>query len=218
MKNLNIKAFVYIFLFISGLLWVCIALLTNINLSKIWDFFLILPKVAAIDLILIAIFTKWGWKLKIFQGWLVPFPDLNGTWEGHIQTTWVKPDTGESPGSIPVILTIKQSFRSVSCVMRTEEMTSYSYAEELKLESDNQIRQLSYSYTSNPKLTVAGRSTAHDGTIVFEIIGTPASKLKGHYWTARKSTGEITLKFRSKNHLDEIPEDLGKHPLFEKTN
>jgi uncharacterized protein YdeI (BOF family) len=218
MKNLNLKAFVYIFLFVSGLLWICIALFTNIDLSKLWKFFLILPKVAAIDLVLITIFTKWGWKLKIFQGWLVPFPDLNGTWEGHIQTTWVSPDTGKSPGPIPVILTIKQSFGSVSCVMRTAEMTSYSYAEEFKLENDNQIRQLSYSYTSKPKLTVADRSTAHDGTIVFEIIGALASKLEGRYWTARKSTGEITLKFRSKNHIDEIPEDLGKHPLSESTD
>jgi len=93
MKNLNLKAFVYIFLFISGMLWIGIALFTSVDLSKLWDFFLILPKVAAIDLILIAIFTKWGWKLKIFQGWLVPFPDLNGTWEGHIQTTWINPET-----------------------------------------------------------------------------------------------------------------------------
>lgn len=215
MKNLNLKAFVYIFLFVSGFLWICIALLTNIDLSKLWDFFLILPKVAAIDLLFIAIFTKWGWKFKLFQGWLVPFPDLNGTWEGHIQTTWVNPDTGNLPGPIPVILTIKQSFGGISCVMRTAEMTSYSFAEEFRLEKDNQIRQLSYSYTSKPNLTVAERSTAHDGTIVFEINGTPASKLKGNYWTARKSTGEIILKFRSKTCLDEIPKDLGQHPLSE---
>jgi len=101
--------------------------------------------------------------------------------------------------------------------MRTSEMTSYSYAEEFKLESDNQIRQLSYSYTSKPKLTVADRSTAHNGTIVFEIIGTPVLKLKGHYWTARKSTGEVSLKFRCKNHLDEVPEDLDRHPMNELT-
>jgi hypothetical protein len=217
MKNLNLKPSVYIFLFISGIIWVCFALYSNIDLSKIWDFFLILPKVAAIDLILIAIFTKWGWKFKIFQGWLVPFPDLNGSWEGHIQTTWVNPETGKTPGPIPAILTIKQSFGSVSCVLRTVEMTSYSYAEEFMLEKDNQIRQLSYSYTSKPNLTVADRSTAHDGTIAFEIIGIPVSKLKGHYWTARKSTGEITLKFLCKKHLDELPEDLRQHPMVEPT-
>jgi len=211
MKNINIKAFVYIFLFISGALWVLIAVATKVDLSKILDFLLILPKVAAIDLVLIAIFTKWAWRMKIFQGWLVPFPNLNGTWAGTIETTWVNPETGENPGPIPAILSIKQSFGGISCVMRTSEMTSYSYAEEFRLEKENQIRQLAYSYTSKPNPSVTDRSAAHEGTIIFEIIGTSANKMKGHYWTARKSTGEIVLTFNCKELLDELPNDLEPH-------
>lgn len=213
MKNLNIKPFVYIFLGVSGTLWIGIAILTGIDLSKFVDFILILPKVAAIDLILYAVFSNWGWRWKVFQGWLVPFPDLNGTWQGSIQTTWINPETGDKPGPIPTILSIKQSFSKISCVMRTAEMTSYSYAEEFKLEKDKQVRQLTYSYTNKPKLSVTDRSIPHEGTIVFDIIGKPVSKLKGHYWTDRKSTGEITLTFREKNLLDEMPNDLGPHPL-----
>ena len=92
-------------------------------------------------------------------------------------------------------------------------MTSYSFAEEFKLDKDRQIKQLVYTYSSKPLLSVADRSVQHDGTITFDIIGDPVEKLKGQYWTARKSTGEITLTFREEKLLDEIPNDLGVHPL-----
>ena len=92
-------------------------------------------------------------------------------------------------------------------------MTSYSFAEEFKLDNDRQIKQLVYTYSSKPLLSVADRSAPHDGTITFDLIGDPVEKLNGQYWTARKSTGEITLTFREEKLLDEMPDDLGVHPL-----
>lgn len=201
----------YLFLVVSATVWLGIAVLTKIDISKLWDLAKILPQVATIDLMLFAAFTKWGWKFKIFQGWLVPFPDLNGTWQGSIQTTWTNPETGERPGPIPTILSIKQSFGKISCVMRTGEMTSYGYAEGFKLDKDQQIRQLAYSYTSKPIPTATERSRPHEGTMVFDVIGKPVSKMKGPYWTDRKTTGEINLTFRGKKLLDDIPEDLEPH-------
>ena len=97
--------------------------------------------------------------------------------------------------------------------MRTAEMTSYSIAEDFKLDEDRQIKQLAYVYTSKPLLAVADRSTPHDGAIILDIIGKPINRLKGQYWTARKSTGEIILTFRDKRLLDEMPDNLGDHPL-----
>jgi len=213
MRNLNLKPFIYVILVISGILWFFIATISGLDLSKIFDFFRVLPKVAGIDILLVAMFVKWGWKFKIFKSWLVPFSDLNGTWQGHIKTTWVDPKTDQPPHTIPAILTVKQTFSKISCVMRTAEMTSYSYSEDFKLESDNQIKQLSYSYTSKPLTTVMDRSPVHEGSIVFDIIGDPVTKLKGQYWTARKTTGEVVMTFREKRLLDEYPDDLAKHPL-----
>jgi len=215
MRNLNLKSFIYLILAISGILWFSIATFSGLDLSKIYDFFRVLPKVVGIDLLLAAIFVKWGWKFKIFKGWLVPFPNLNGTWQGFIRTTWVNPKTGQSPPPIPAILTIKQSFSKISCVMRTAEMTSYSHSEDFKLDSDSQIKQLSYSYTSKPLTTVTDHSPLHEGSIVFDVIGEPIIKMKGQYWTARKTTGEAIMTFREKGLLDEYPDDLGDHHMGE---
>jgi hypothetical protein len=213
MKNLNFKPFIYLFLGVSAIMWIGLALLTGIDISRLWDFIKILPNVATIDLILFSAFARWAWRWKIFYGWLVPFPDLNGTWQGLIQTTWIHPETGKQPEPIQAILTIKQSFGKISCVMRTAEMISYSYAEGFKLQEDRQIRQLAYSYTSKPDLRVTERSRPHDGTIVFEIIGNPVKKLRGFYWSDRKTTGEVNLEFREKNLLDELPDDIKFHPV-----
>lgn len=100
--------------------------------------------------------------------------------------------------------------------MRTAEMTSYSYSEDLKLESDKQIKQLSYSYTSRPSITVTDRSPLHEGSIIFDIIGDTVTKLKGQYWTSRKTTGEIEMTYREKKLLEEYPDELGKHPILNK--
>src|SRR5260370_906911 len=74
--------------------------------------FKLLPTVVTADGIAVAIFVKWLWRLSPLNGWLVPFPDLNGTWQGTIQTTWIDPKTGVCPPPVPVILCIKQSFVS----------------------------------------------------------------------------------------------------------
>ncbi|MGZ5200050.1 MAG: Cap15 family cyclic dinucleotide receptor domain-containing protein [Telluria sp.] len=159
------------------------------------------------------IFAKFGWRLRVFRGWLVPFPDLNGTWEGTLQTTWRDPETGNIPGPIPAILTVQQTFTRISCVIRTDEMTSRSYLADFWLDENEQIRMLGYSYHSKPKATVQHRSAQHDGTMVLELIGNPVEKLKGQYWTMRKTTGEAIFVFRQKERLEEMPSELGPHPM-----
>ena len=211
-RNINLKPFLFILVGFSGLVWFVVAMVSGINLQNLLDFVRPIPNVVTADLFLIGFFTKWGWRWKRLQGWLVPFPDLNGTWEGQIQTNW-KDDQGKTPGPIPVMLTIRQTFLHVSCVMRTAEMESHSYTEGFCIDKERQLRQLCYSYTSKPKVGLRDRSTPHDGTILFKVLGSPVKKLEGEYWTQRKTTGSVTLTFRTGKQLDELPTDLPAHPM-----
>ena len=139
--------------------------------------------------------------------------NLNGTWKGFIKSTWVDPKTNNRPQPIPVILTIKQSFLSISCVMRTQEMESYSFISGFVINQDNQILRLVYSYDSIPKQTVKDRSPQHFGTVIFNITNDDDKELIGEYWTGRKTTGTINLKFWKKEQLDKYPDNLGEHPV-----
>lgn len=138
MKNVKIKTALWVLLILSFLLFYAIYLFQgspNFDLNTIIN---ILPKVVSLDLVFFGFFVGFLWKFPIFKNWLVPFPNLNGTWKGHIHTTWTDPETGERPRPIPTILTIKQSFLNISCVMRTAEMTSRSLTCSFILDKENQ--------------------------------------------------------------------------------
>lgn len=212
------KSSLYLLVGISAVVWFSLAYISGLDLSKVKDFFGLVPKVVSIDLLIVVVFVKWGWKLKLFRGWLVPFPNLNGSWLGFIHSDWKNPDTGESPPPIPVMLTINQSFFHISCMMLTSEMESSSYSEGFLIEPDRQIKNIAYSYTSKPRLSLRERSIPHDGTAVFKIVEKPKLKLIGRYWTERLTKGEIVLEHHSIELLEELPDDLGEHPVTEVEN
>ena len=218
MQNVPVKIATYLIVIVSALAWVILALAGGLELSDLKAFFSLIPKVVTVDLVVIALFAKWAWKWKIFKGWLVPFPNLNGTWSGHIYSEWQDPKTGKKPAPIPTMLTIKQSLSEVSCVMHTGEMVSNSYTEAMLIDPARQIKQLAYSYVSTPRAAVSERSQTHDGSIKLRIIESPERKLSGQYWTDRLTKGEIILHFHSKELLEEIPADLGVHPVTEQEN
>ncbi|MEO1003101.1 MAG: hypothetical protein AAFX65_08330 [Cyanobacteria bacterium J06638_7] len=218
MRNVTLKSSLYLLVGVSAVAWFSLAYVGGLDLSKIKDFFGLAPKVVSIDLLVVGVFVKWGWKHRVFRGWLVPFPDLNGTWVGFIHSDWKNPNTGEKPPPIPVMLTINQSFFHISCMMCTSEMESSSYSEGFLVDPDRQIKNVAYSYTSKPRLSLSERSIPHDGTAVFRIVERPERKLVGRYWTERLTKGEIVLEYRASELLEELPEDLGEHPVTEHEN
>lgn len=218
MRNVTIKSSLYLLVGISAAAWFSLAYVNRLDLSEVRDFFGLIPKVVTIDLLAVALFVKWGWKLRMFRGWLVPFPNLNGSWVGYIYSDWKNPETGQKPPPIPVILTVNQSFFHISCLMRTSEMESSSYSEGFLIDPDRQVKNIAYSYASKPRLSLNERSVPHDGAAVFKIIEKPTRKLVGRYWTERLTKGEIVLEYHSKELLEELPEDLGEHPVTEYAN
>jgi hypothetical protein len=218
MRNFALKSSVYFLVGISAAAWCSLAYLEGLDLSRLIDFFGLIPKVVTIDLLAVAVFVRWGWKLKIFRGWLVPFPDLNGSWVGFIYSDWENPTTKEKPDPIPVMLTVKQSFFHISCMARTDEMEGYSHSESFFIDPGRQIKNITYLYTSKPRISLSKRSIPHDGAAAFKIVEGQKQKLIGRYWTDILSKGEIILEYYSKEMLEELPEHLGEHPVTENEN
>lgn len=218
MRNVTIKNSLYLLVGISAAAWFSLAYVNGLDLSEVRDFFGLIPKVVTIDLLAVALFVKWGWKLRMFRGWLVPFPNLNGSWVGYIYSDWENPETGQKSPPIPVMLTVNQSFFHISCLMRTSEMESSSYSEGFLIDPDRQVKNIAYCYASKPRLSLNERSVPHDGAAVFKIIEKPTRRLAGRYWTERLTKGEIVLEYHSKELLEELPEGLGEHPVTENEN
>lgn len=126
MKNLHPKRFALLLFGVFAVSFIGMSFQRGKTVEDLWSALAIAYKTIPLVLV-VGVFVNWAWRWRIFRGWLVPFPDLNGTWQGTIQSRWTNPETGEVPGPIPVVLTIKQSFTRISCVMRTAEMISRSY-------------------------------------------------------------------------------------------
>jgi hypothetical protein len=199
MKNIREEAVLWVRLLTFIIIWVSILYATGTSFAINWEAIKKLPDVVTIYIALSLIFTRWLWRLPILQGWLVPFPDLQGTWEGELKSTWKDPKTGEVIAAIPVTLTITQTFSSVSCALFTRESESFSTTAQISREDDSGALYLNFNYTNRPRATIRDRSAIHDGAARLRIITAPTNRLlEGEYWTGRCTTGDISVKFCSK--------------------
>ena len=214
MKNIKLDRAILILLWALPCLGYLIYKLSPPDVLDFSTFVGIASKAISIDTLIVTIFIKFLWKLRIFRGWLVLTPNLNGTWKGEIRSTWNDPETGKRIDPIPTILTIKQTLFHLSCVMRTEEMTSSSCSANFVVDDDNQKAEICYSYNSAPNQTVIERSPQHAGTALLDIDEATQKTLFGHYWSGRKTTGDLEFTFWKKEIVKCFPEDMRKqHPV-----
>lgn len=130
------------------------------------------------------LFCKYLWKWRIFKGWFVQIPNLNGAWSGSLTSSW------EDCRTIDVSLDIKQSLLDISCVLNTGESKSESISCNFIIDNVNQKNQLSYIYLNIPRLTYRDKSPMHYGSVILDI---ESNTLTGNYWTDRKTTGCLKL-------------------------
>lgn len=132
----------------------------------------------------------------------VMFPDLNGTWRGTVETTWVDSD-GVSPGPIDVTIWVRQSLFAIRVQQRTNE--SGSWSQRVFPEADGEAGRfgLWYSYSNQPKATVSKTSAPHEGVARLELSWSAGEAcLSGRYFTARETTGDINVVRVSKEIIE----------------
>lgn len=205
MKNVKHEALLWVQVATLIAIWAFLLYATGTPLRINWEALTKIPDVVTVYFILSFVFTKWGWRWKIFRGWLVPFPDLEGTWGGELRSNWKDPDTGKKLLPVPVILVIRQTFSSVSCSLFTAESDSYSTAAQISSDEDSGALHLNYNYTNRPRALLRDRSTIHDGATRLKIISAPERSLEGEFWTSRCTAGEISVRFRSRELIETFP-------------
>jgi hypothetical protein len=122
------------------------------------------------------------------------FPDLTGTWEGTLVSTWIDPSTSKPLKPIPAHLWIRQGLFSMSLKLRTGESTSYSTRYVLEAYPQAGRFRVWYSYANHPKAEVTFRSARHEGVGWLEMdIDSDPNRLAGQYYTDRRTTGDMTF-------------------------
>ena len=134
----------------------------------------------------------WAWLPWIGRK---TFPDLNGTWEGNLVSTWINPKTGKAVPPIPTTIQVRQGIFRTSIKLRTGESTSYSTR--CLLEADHEAGRFRfwYSYDNAPKAEYRYRSARHEGVAWLELdIEEEPNHLVGCYYTDRKTSGDIDVR------------------------
>ena len=199
-NNVNLKMAVPALVGTGIVTWVLI--LTLKGIVDPWEAAKEIPAAAGYVGTISLIFSQWLWKMPWLQGWLILTPNLNGTWKGELTSTWIDPQTGQSPGPIKCYLVIRQSLFKMSCALMTKEAKSWSRATTIQSAPDGALKLLEFTYSNSPRPTVQHRSKAHDGACSLEVIEKPSKKLIGKYWTERATTGEMSLTFMTKVHRE----------------
>lgn len=129
-------------------------------------------------------------RLRVLRG---TFPDLDGTWQGMLESNWPRVSQRQADGTLPPLLPVAATLRvkarllSVTVTMSTD--TKYSDSETVAVgvsKSAGDVPCLTYVYrnrTPNPQPTDTG---VHHGAARLELRdedGTPT--LRGTCWTDR---------------------------------
>jgi hypothetical protein len=139
-------------------------------------------------------FERWLWKVPLLHPWLVPTPDISGTWEGRL--------TSSHDGQIGdqfrhCYLIVRQTFSRVSVGLITEESESRDIAAAIfRDNADGQA--IAVTYQSIAQLRYRDRSPMQRGGMVLHIRGDPPYQLDGEYWTSQRTVGQIEFRRRAR--------------------
>lgn len=211
MTNIDFKGKLYFILVPTVILSFLLALIFDKNLGDISSWLFVIPKVTAIEALAFLIFQSFLWKWKLFQKWLVLFPNLGGTWIGEIQSDYTNPKTDKQIKSIPCMSVVVHRYNQIKFKIKTLESESISFSEQLFFDKNSNTKRITYSYVNDPNLLLDYRSETHKGTAILNLVG--EDKMEGYYFTSRGNKGTITLSRYSKKMLDEIPGAIAKHPM-----
>lgn len=178
-----VSAIVFSFLIILAILYFVNGLFFYAFLD-VWG---LISTSVTITTLLVVFFVTYAWKWRLFQGWLVPFPDLNGKWEGKIKSNYT--DTGTSR---KVEVQIKQNFLYIVVKLTSKESISTNFCGSFNIDKDRDVKQLIYSYFNEPDSNIRERSPLHYGTTKLDISKDNMS-MTGEYWTTRSTRGSIKL-------------------------
>lgn len=180
----------------------CVAMLLALGIS--YGYMLLIEKFPSIELpavfespsllgvfgMLMFVYDKWLWKVKVCGIKLSPIPDYNGTWEGEICSS-------HNGGSmISCTLEIKQTWSEIVCRLKTDKSCSYSVAASISTEIGPN-EGLVWRYVNTPRNNCKADMQMHHG--VSRAAINDVGELECDYYNCSRERNTCgTIKFRKK--------------------
>ena len=176
-----------------------------------FGFFRFFSVAVFVVVVLLLIWDQWAWKWAFIQKVPRVTRDISGTWETRLESLWIDPDTGESPAPKTVYIIVRQTSSQATITLISNESKSKSSIARVIREDASWI--VHYVYSNEPQVELRERSSIHHGSGVLSIVGNPAKRMAGSYWTDRNSKGKLSLVRRVKFAAEDFDDarDLFSH-------
>jgi hypothetical protein len=149
----------------------------------------------------VLLFEVWLWRVPGLNT-LLKHPDLRGTWKGAVRPTKGPNSSAVINKPIEVYLVVRQTYSTLHLSLFSVESQSVSLAAKVVEEADGEYF-VTWTYRSEPKLSVQDRSRIHLGGALLRLGGPPANVMSGHYWTDRDSAGEIDFSLATRRRVND---------------
>jgi len=179
----NINSFVWL----TGILWIVFLFVAGI---KVPDKFLQpVSLIIGFWTIFLGAYEKWIWRWDCIGLLFEPQPDLNGTWQGRLISSFVDPQTKQRVPEIEVYFSVTQTYSTINYKMFTKDMASELISGRLIKDENGQFSIYGI-YRSIPNILLREKSPIHFGAVNFAYS---QNKIEGSYWTDRDTKGTITF-------------------------
>lgn len=148
------------------------------------------PAVGVLSIIML-LYDKWLWALPGINLLQKKLPDLRGTWRVKIVSDYIDPQTNKTKSPFMAYFSIYQTNSSLTIRQYSEESDSVTLATTIITEPDDTHR-IAAVYDNTPSLLRRNTgSTRHHGGFILRYSDGNNVRLKGQYWTDRKTIGEM---------------------------
>jgi len=173
--NYIIKSICYFILGISSIEIIIYSIL-GLNI----DFIRVIEIAISISTVLFFLYEKWLWRYDPFNNTPVLVNNYNGV---------IRYNHSKGVGEKTINVRIQQSLLCIAVNIITDEISSSATSASIVTECSEKI--LYYTYITNPKTDVVNRNPINRGCV--RLVIKNKNSLKGQYWTASGTYGDIEL-------------------------
>lgn len=191
-----------VFVVVTALVWLVVLLCQGVPVTPAHaqPFSIVVSSLVGLALLLEYVL----WRNRWIPRWFVRRPDLRGTWRVELQSTYVRPETGELVPIIVCYMGVKQTLSTLQMHLMTPESESWFIADHVRQSPNGGAYQVIGVYTNEPKVHLRDKriSEMHQGAMLIETHGPELrpTTMTAKYWTDRKTTG--TMEFTTR--VDEL--------------
>ena len=156
-----------------------------------WTWFGLVGLPSSVVTAAVAYFVADAWRWKIFYGWFVSRPDLNGEWTVTIESNFGS--DGEQALQVNGKMRIVQTYNRILIYFQAPQSSGEPVSAVLEVDEAKNVRLVGI-YRNNVEFKAREKMRGHHGAYILNVdAGRRPVAMSGEYWNDRGNAGTMTV-------------------------